>query len=136
MPTDYEVSGDKTMTQAPEATAKRDLKIRTEVQARAAAPASSPIALAISAMNVAYGPKAVLHDVALDIEESRVTAFIGPSGCGKSTLLRCLNRMNDLIEDAQITGSVKIKGLDIYAPGTDVIRLRRRVGMVFQKSNP
>jgi len=136
MPTDYDVSGGKTMTQGPEVAAKREVKIRTEVSNRAAASQASAIALAISGMNVAYGPKAVLHEVALDVEERRVTAFIGPSGCGKSTLLRCLNRMNDLIEDARIVGSVKIKGEDIYAPGTDVIRLRRRVGMVFQKSNP
>jgi phosphate transport system ATP-binding protein len=135
MPTDYEVSGGKTMTQAPETAATRDVRIRTEVTSRPAAGAQ-PIALAIAQMNVAYGPKAVLHEVSLDIEERKVTAFIGPSGCGKSTLLRCLNRMNDLIEDATITGSVKIKGENVYAPGTDVIRLRRRVGMVFQKSNP
>jgi phosphate transport system ATP-binding protein len=78
----------------------------------------------------------VLHDVTLDVDEKRVTAFIGPSGCGKSTLLRCLNRMNDLIESARLAGSVRVKGQDIYAPGTDVIAVRRRIGMVFQKSNP
>jgi phosphate transport system ATP-binding protein len=70
------------------------------------------------------------------MEDRRVTALIGPSGCGKSTLLRCLNRMNDLIDDVHITGRVVVKGLDINAPGTDVIEVRRRVGMVFQKSNP
>jgi phosphate transport system ATP-binding protein len=65
-----------------------------------------------------------------------VTAFIGPSGCGKSTLLRCLNRMNDLIDNTRITGTIKVEGKDIYARNTDVIDVRRRIGMVFQKSNP
>jgi phosphate transport system ATP-binding protein len=72
----------------------------------------------------------------MDIGENRVTALIGPSGCGKSTLLRCLNRMNDLIEGANLRGEVKVKGRDIYGPGVDVIEVRRRIGMVFQKSNP
>jgi phosphate transport system ATP-binding protein len=72
----------------------------------------------------------------MDIGEKMVTAFIGPSGCGKSTLLRCLNRMNDLIDDTSITGAIRVKGEDIYAPKTDVIAVRRRIGMVFQKSNP
>jgi len=77
-----------------------------------------------------------VHDVSMEIAERQVTAFIGPSGCGKSTLLRCLNRMNDLIDGARITGTIRVKGLDIYARGTDVIDVRRRIGMVFQKSNP
>jgi phosphate transport system ATP-binding protein len=72
----------------------------------------------------------------MNIPGQRVTAFIGPSGCGKSTLLRCLNRMNDLIDSARVMGSIRVKGQDIYAPGTDVIDIRRRIGMVFQKSNP
>ena len=84
----------------------------------------------------AYGDNHVLHDITMDIADRRVTAFIGPSGCGKSTLLRCLNRMNDLIDDVKITGSIRVKGLDINAATTDVIEVRRRVGMVFQKSNP
>jgi phosphate transport system ATP-binding protein len=78
----------------------------------------------------------VVHEITMDVPERQVTAFIGPSGCGKSTLLRCLNRMNDLIDSARITGTIRVKGRDIYAPGTDVIDVRRRVGMVFQKSNP
>ena len=79
----------------------------------------------------------VLHDVSLQIPARAVTAFIGPSGCGKTTLLRCLNRMNDLIDGARITrGSIRIEGVDINAPTVDVVDLRRRVGMVFQKSNP
>jgi phosphate transport system ATP-binding protein len=72
----------------------------------------------------------------MDMEDRRVTALIGPSGCGKSTLLRCINRMNDLIDDVKIWGTLRVKSLDINAPSTDVIEVRRRVGMVFQKSNP
>jgi phosphate transport system ATP-binding protein len=84
-----------------------------------------------------YGEHQVLHDVNLSIPARAVTAFIGPSGCGKTTLLRCLNRMNDLIDSARITrGSIRIEGIDINATGVDVVDLRRRVGMVFQKSNP
>jgi phosphate transport system ATP-binding protein len=84
-----------------------------------------------------YGASQALHDINLELEERKVTAFIGPSGCGKSTLLRCLNRMNDLIEGTRVArGSIKIHGVDIYQPDVDVIELRKRVGMVFQKSNP
>ena len=72
----------------------------------------------------------------MDIAARQVTAFIGPSGCGKSTLLRCLNRMNDLIDDVRITGTFNVHGQDLYAATTDVIEVRRRIGMVFQKSNP
>jgi phosphate transport system ATP-binding protein len=84
-----------------------------------------------------YGKSKALHGINLKVPEKRVTAFIGPSGCGKSTLLRCLNRMNDLIDHARVTaGTIKIEGTDINAPQVDVIELRKRVGMVFQKSNP
>ncbi|MBI4640517.1 MAG: phosphate ABC transporter ATP-binding protein [Candidatus Tectomicrobia bacterium] len=83
-----------------------------------------------------YGEVPALHDITLDIARNQVTAFIGPSGCGKSTLLRCLNRLNDLIDDMQIEGSVTIGGRDIYDPYLDVTELRKQVGMVFQKSNP
>jgi len=78
----------------------------------------------------------VLHGIALDIEDRRVTALIGPSGCGKSTFLRSINRMNDIIPEARAAGTIEIDGKNVYAPGTDVVELRRRVGMVFQKSNP
>jgi phosphate transport system ATP-binding protein len=88
-------------------------------------------------LDFAYGNHQVLFDVDLDIPERAETAFIGPSGCGKTTLLRCINRMNDLIDEARITsGSISIRGIDINSPGVDVVDLRRRVGMVFQKSNP
>ncbi|MGF1448753.1 MAG: phosphate ABC transporter ATP-binding protein PstB [Opitutales bacterium] len=84
-----------------------------------------------------YGSKQALHAIDMQIQEGLVTAFIGPSGCGKSTLLRCLNRMNDLIDVASIGGgAIRIKGVDIYDKNVDVIELRKRVGMVFQKSNP
>jgi phosphate transport system ATP-binding protein len=84
-----------------------------------------------------YGPSKALHGINLSIPEKKVTAFIGPSGCGKSTLLRCLNRMNDLIDHARVSaGEIRIAGTDINAPEVDVIELRKRVGMVFQKSNP
>ena len=90
----------------------------------------------IEKLNLFYGKSQALFDVDMQIPDKDVTAFIGPSGCGKSTLLRCLNRMNDLIDIVSINGVVEVKGEDIYAPTTDVIKLRRRVGMVFQKSNP
>jgi phosphate transport system ATP-binding protein len=91
----------------------------------------------IDQLDFAYGNHEVLHNINLAIPPRAVTAFIGPSGCGKTTLLRCLNRMNDLIDGARITqGAIRIEGVDINAPDVDVVDLRRRVGMVFQKSNP
>jgi phosphate transport system ATP-binding protein len=91
----------------------------------------------IEQLDFNYGTHQVLHNVDLDIPSRAVTAFIGPSGCGKTTLLRCLNRMNDLIDHARITkGQIRIDGIDINTPDLDVVDLRRRVGMVFQKSNP
>jgi phosphate transport system ATP-binding protein len=91
----------------------------------------------IDRLNFFYETTQALYDITLKIPEKKVTAFIGPSGCGKSTLLRCINRMNDLIDGARVTdGTIKVRGIDIYAPDVDVIELRKRVGMVFQKSNP
>jgi phosphate transport system ATP-binding protein len=87
-------------------------------------------------LGVSYGANPAVEGITLDIYRHEITAFIGPSGCGKSTILRCLNRMNDLIDGVSHTGSIKIGGLDIYDPGHDVTELRKRVGMVFQKSNP
>ncbi|MGL4551952.1 MAG: phosphate ABC transporter ATP-binding protein, partial [Gemmataceae bacterium] len=83
-----------------------------------------------------YGPKQALYDIALTIPERSVMALIGPSGCGKSTFLRCLNRMNDMVEGSSHTGAVLLDGRDIYDRGVNLVDLRRRVGMVFQKSNP
>lgn len=90
----------------------------------------------ITNLNLKYGLKPALIDVNLEIPKNHATAFIGPSGCGKSTLLRCLNRLNDLVDGVDIEGSIIINGEDIYNPRLDVTELRKRVGMVFQKSNP
>ncbi|MFW6067766.1 MAG: phosphate ABC transporter ATP-binding protein PstB [Myxococcota bacterium] len=87
-------------------------------------------------VSVFYGQKQAIREVSLDIPERSVTALIGPSGCGKSTFLRTLNRMNDTIEGARMTGRISLDGHDIYAKGVDPVAVRRRVGMVFQKSNP
>ena len=87
-------------------------------------------------VNVYYGEKHALKDVSIDMVERSVTAFIGPSGCGKSTFLRCINRMNDTISICRVTGKITIDEQDIYDPSLDVVQLRARVGMVFQKPNP
>jgi phosphate transport system ATP-binding protein len=92
--------------------------------------------ISVEKLNLYYGSKQALQDVSLDLLENKVTAFIGPSGCGKSTFLRTLNRMNDLIDGVRITGSVRIDDVNIYDKSVDVVRLRKRIGMVFQKSNP
>ena len=90
----------------------------------------------IEHLSLWYGAKQALTDVSMTVPKHRVTAYIGPSGCGKSTLLRCLNRMNDLVDGVRIEGTIRIGGTDIYDAGLDVTELRKRVGMVFQKSNP
>jgi phosphate transport system ATP-binding protein len=87
-------------------------------------------------LNFYYGDKLALSDISISIQDRRITALIGPSGCGKSTFLRCLNRMNDTIRGARAKGRILLDGNDIYAQGTDVVELRRRVGMVFQRPNP
>jgi len=87
-------------------------------------------------VDVFYGDKQAINDVSIDVNMDSVTAFIGPSGCGKSTFLRCMNRMNDTIPIARVTGEIKLEGEDIYASQMDVVQLRARVGMVFQKPNP
>src|SRR5437667_4855209 len=92
--------------------------------------------LDIEHLHLYYGSKEALRNISLALPRKRVTAFIGPSGCGKSTLLRCFNRMNDLVEGVHIEGTIKLDDEDINAPDIDVIHLRRRVGMVFQKYNP
>ena len=99
--------------------------------------AAPQTAIEIDDLDFSYGASKALHDITLNIPARQVTAFIGPSGCGKSTLLRCLNRMNDLIDGARVTdGQIRIDGVNINDPRVDVIELRKRVGMVFQKSNP
>jgi phosphate transport system ATP-binding protein len=105
-----------------------------EVKSRARSASATKIA--IDGLNFHYGPTRALQDISLEIPEKMVMAFIGPSGCGKTTFLRTLNRMNDVIPGTRVDGKVLIDGQDIYAPGADVVELRRKVGMVFQKSNP
>jgi len=93
-------------------------------------------AISVNSLKLFYGDKQALNGVDMQIPKNRVTAFIGPSGCGKSTLLRCFNRMNDLIDGCRVEGEVSIDGENIYGKAVDVVDLRRRVGMVFQKPNP
>ena len=90
----------------------------------------------IEHLSLWYGEKLALKDISMSVPKHRVTAYIGPSGCGKSTLLRCVNRLNDLVDGVRTAGVIRIGGTDIQDPALDVVELRRRVGMVFQKSNP
>ncbi len=108
-------------------TVKRSRPVETETEVSK---------LEVSNLNFFYGEKQALFDVSMTVPERSVTAFIGPSGCGKSTFLRTLNRMNDIIEGTRLTGTVTLEGQDIYAAEVDVVALRKRVGMVFQKSTP
>jgi phosphate transport system ATP-binding protein len=105
------------------------------VPAPTASPARRP-KIGVDRMNFYYGPRRVLENIALDVYPNQVTALIGPSGCGKSTFLRSVNRMNDIVPGARLEGSIRIDDEDIYSPSVDIVDLRRRVGMVFQKSNP
>jgi phosphate transport system ATP-binding protein len=98
--------------------------------------ANSRVTIAAESLDAYFGATRVVRDISFGVHTGQVTAIIGPSGCGKSTLLRCLNRMNDLIDGVRITGSIRIGGADIYDVAQDVTELRKRVGMVFQKSNP
>jgi phosphate transport system ATP-binding protein len=108
----------------------------TASKAAAGAADDRPPKLMASGVNVFYGEKQALFDVGFDIAANEVTALIGPSGCGKSTFIRCLNRMNDIIDNCQVSGSIEMDGVNIYGPQVDVVHLRARVGMVFQKPNP
>jgi phosphate transport system ATP-binding protein len=90
----------------------------------------------IEVNNLYYGEKKALNEISLQIPRNKVTALIGPSGCGKSTFLRCINRMNDLIPSVKITGEMLVEGIDIYDKNVDVVNIRKKIGMVFQKSNP
>jgi phosphate transport system ATP-binding protein len=111
--------------------------ISVQVPSRSAETQPARTLVEIENFDFYYGAKQALFDINLKLDEKRVTAFIGPSGCGKSTLLRCLNRMNDLIDGTSIKrGSLKIHGIDVNGRDVDAIELRKRVGMVFQKSNP
>jgi phosphate transport system ATP-binding protein len=122
------------------------MNIKDESLTEAILSANSPPAHAAAAepkfkistrnVNIFYGEKQAIHDVSIDVNMDNVTAFIGPSGCGKSTFLRSLNRMNDTIASARVEGQIELDGQDIYASSMDVVQLRARVGMVFQKPNP
>ena len=112
-------------------------EFQTEVDAtHATSSGSHPAAMIARDVCVFCGDKQALNNVDLDVNQFEVTSLIGPSGCGKSTFLRCLNRMNDTIDICRVTGSITLDGDDIYAPKVDVVQLRARVGMVFQKPNP
>ena len=110
---------------------------QTHASAVLAAVETARTIIDVERVDFCYRASRALHDINLQIPEKKVTAFIGPSGCGKSTLLRCFNRMNDLIDHAKVTsGEIRINGVEIYGSDVDVTDLRKRVGMVFQKSNP
>lgn len=112
------------------------ITLDTQSATSAGQQATPPARMSARQLNLYYGDFHALKDVNLDIRANSITALIGPSGCGKSTFLRCLNRMNDLIEGVRITGTVTLDGKNIYDPDVDVVDLRKRVGMVFQKPNP
>jgi phosphate transport system ATP-binding protein len=114
------------------------IRIATDARTRAADPPAAGCVpmVEIDGLSLHYGATLALKDISMAIARNHVTAFIGPSGCGKSTLLRCLNRMNDLIDGVRTTGSIRIGGRDIHDGSIHVTELRKRVGMVFQKSNP
>jgi len=126
----------KMIPETTESIEKKTIIVPDEVPSERLQMAELKTKIKVGNLDFYYGRSRALKDISLDIPEKQVTAFIGPSGCGKSTLLRTLNRMNDVIPGTRVDGSIKIDGKDIYAPGTDVVALRRRVGMVFQKSNP
>ncbi len=121
------MSDTTTLAQSPDGTAKTSYHYQTGNQG---------VALDIKDFNLWYGETQALFDTTLPIQKGLVTALIGPSGCGKSTLLRSLNRMNDLVDGLRISGKIEVDGFDIYGKGVDVIALRKRMGMVFQKPNP
>ena len=124
------------MIKMPAQTAPK-IEVRERKQPTATAEVeNSKAKVSVRHLNFFYGKSQALHDISIEIPERIVMAFIGPSGCGKSTFLRTLNRMNDVIPATRVDGEVMIDDRDIYAAGTDVVELRRRVGMVFQKSNP
>lgn len=113
------------------------MKADTDAQATGVVAGSAEkIKMSGKGVDVSYGSKQAIFNLNLDIYENQVTALIGPSGCGKSTFLRCLNRMNDTIDICKVTGDITLDGEDIYDPDIDVVELRARVGMVFQKPNP
>jgi phosphate transport system ATP-binding protein len=123
------------MTSAPPQLSAGSLPVPEGIKTVGRVTADEPLICARD-VNVYYGDKHAIHDVSLDIARNQVLAMIGPSGCGKSTFLRCINRMNDTIEGARVTGAIVLDGQDIHERRQDVVQLRARVGMVFQKPNP
>jgi phosphate transport system ATP-binding protein len=119
------LAGKVKMTQLPDQTEPRNDSL-----------VDRPIRVVARDVNVHYGQKQALFDVSIDVPDRAVTAFIGPSGCGKSTFLRCINRMNDTIEGCKVRGKITLDSEDVYDPSLDVVELRARIGMVFQKPNP
>ena len=115
---------------------QRESAVKPDPARTGGAEGSQPLKISTQNLDLYYGDTQVLKSVGFDISKNSVTAFIGPSGCGKSSCIRCFNRMNDFIAGARVEGKILIEGTDIYAPEVDVIALRRRVGMVFQKPNP
>src|ERR671925_415197 len=114
-----------------------DIRLAQSMNPRAQATTEAdPAMIAIDGLSLWYGEKHALKHISMSVPKNRITAYIGPSGCGKSTLLRCLNRMNDLIDGVRVEGKIWVGDADIYDPALDVTELRKRVGMVFQKSNP
>jgi phosphate transport system ATP-binding protein len=116
----------------PEAPARSD----NQAEDPALVTSVDDVILGVDRISLHYGEAQALYDISFDIPRNRITAFIGPSGCGKSTLLRCFNRLNDLIDDVRIDGDILLEGSSIYDPSVDINGLRKRIGMVFQKSNP
>ncbi len=123
-------------TPSPSAATSRPSRSVTVPAGRGQPAPDAATKIQVQDLSLHYGAKQALFDITMDVLERQVTAFIGPSGCGKSTLLRCFNRMNDLVDGVRVQGKVWLTGQDIFAPDLDVIELRKRVGMVFQKSNP
>src|SRR5689334_9798540 len=123
------------MTSAPPQVSAGSLPVPEGIKTVGRVTSDEPLICARN-VNVYYGDKHAIHDVSIDISRNQVLAMIGPSGCGKSTFLRCINRMNDTIEGARVTGAIVLDGQDIHERRQDVVQLRARVGMVFQKPNP
>src|SRR6187551_3501326 len=123
------------MTSAPPQVSSTSLPVPEGIKTVGRITVDDPLICA-RGVNVHYGDKQAIREVSIDIARNQVLAMIGPSGCGKSTFLRCINRMNDTIEGARVGGTIKLDGEDIYNPQLDVVELRARIGMVFQKPNP
>jgi ABC-type phosphate transport system, ATPase component len=133
-----ELNSEDSVSSSVQAVQQSQIKIQEKTKRRSAAQKadiSNPV-VEIENLTLKYSDTPALADISLDIPKNQVTAFIGPSGCGKSTLIRCLNRLNDLVDGVTIEGTIKIDGINIYDPKIEITELRKRVGMVFQKSNP